>query len=416
MAGNMTLAKFALILVVVVDIMGQGLLLPILTTLMMEPSTGFLPVDTPVVTRHFNYGLVLATFSFSWFLGSVYISKLSDSIGRKQGILLCLSGTLVGYLLTIPALRVGSLWLLIAGRVVTGFTAGSQPIAKAAVVDLSHDNAEKVQNLGYTATGMSLGLVIGPIIGGVLSNKALLGNIASLRLPIYAASGLVLFSMGMICLFFQDVRKERVPLRIKPQDIFLLLWQVTQRPIVLRISLVFFWYMFAMNTFSLFMDNYLFSRFQLDTAGTSIAMLIFGASLAFSSTYLVPIANKHFSKRSIITGGLMGGALAVAVFILSPLTSLAYLAIVPVGLLFSLGYPILLSMFSESVDDSEQGWVMGVTTAQLTLGAGLTSLLGVSLIGQGIRVPFLISITSALLALVLITTVWQTSKMRQLTQ
>ena len=414
--GNKTLAKLGLFLVIIIDVMGQGLLYPILNTLMMEPSANFLPIDTPVSTRHFNYGLVLGIFYLSWFLGSVYISKLSDSIGRKKGLLICLSGTLLGYLLTIPALLINSFGLLIIGRVITGFTAGNQPIAQAALVDLSRDDAEKSRNLGYALTGMSLGLVIGPIIGGVLSDKALLGSIASLNLPIYAATGLVLFTIGIIVVFFQDVRGSRVPLRIKPQDVFLLIWQVVERPIVMRISVVFFWFEVTLNLFYIFMDNYLSSRFQLSTTGTSTGMLIFGATLAFSSAYLIPIVSGRFSKQSAVVSALTIMAFGVLLFILAPVTIFSYLAIIPIGLAFGVGFPTLLSIYSASVDDSEQGWVMGVSVALFAVGGGATSLIGGYLMGQGIRYPFYASISIAILTLALIATLWQTSKMRQLTQ
>jgi DHA1 family tetracycline resistance protein-like MFS transporter len=43
----MSIAKLALLLVVFVDILGQGLLYPILTTLMLGPNQPFLPANTP---------------------------------------------------------------------------------------------------------------------------------------------------------------------------------------------------------------------------------------------------------------------------------------------------------------------------------------------------------------------------------
>lgn len=86
------LARFALLAVVFVDLIGQGLVFPIINTLMMDPRQAFLPVSTPEATRHFNYGLVIGTFFLSWFLGAAYISKISDSIGRKNAIMICLAG------------------------------------------------------------------------------------------------------------------------------------------------------------------------------------------------------------------------------------------------------------------------------------------------------------------------------------
>jgi DHA1 family tetracycline resistance protein-like MFS transporter len=413
--NNLMLAKAALMAVVFVDVMGQGLLFPILNSLMMDPSFEFLPANTPQATRLFDYGLAMAIFYLAWLLGSVYISKISDSIGRKKGILICLVGNLAGYLLTILALGTNSLWVLIFGRFITGFTAGNQPIAQAAMVDMSRDDAEKTRNVGYVVTGLSLGLVAGPIIGGVFSDKTLLGSVASLGLPIYVASALVVITIGLIVFCFDDARQERVPLRIKPQDIVLLFWQVTKRPLVMRVALVYFWYSIGLNAFYIFMDNYLTSRFKLGLTGTSAAMMVFGATLALASAYLVAPMNHRFSKRMIIVGASVINALGVSLFILAPSVWATFLPIIPIGAAFAVGYPTIISLFSASADETEQGWVMGVQIALFALGSGAVSFIGGELMGQGIRNPFYLSIGATILTLGLIATIWQSSTVRRIT-
>ena len=158
-----TIAKITLLFVVFVDLIGQGLVFPIINSLLMEPSGDFLPKSAPNAIRHIDYGLVIGSFFLAWFLGVVYIAKLSDSIGRKNTLLVCLAGALAGYVLTILSLYLNSLWLLILGRAVTGFTAGNQPVAQAAMIDASVDDAERDRNMGNLMIGVSAGLVAGPI-------------------------------------------------------------------------------------------------------------------------------------------------------------------------------------------------------------------------------------------------------------
>ena len=122
-----------------------------------------------------------ASSSCGWFLGAPYIAKLSDAIGRKNAIMICLFGALFGYIITIASLFLESFWLLVIGRGITGFTAGNQPIAQAAMIDMSASDAERDQNMGYIVAGISAGLVGGPIIGGVLSDPDLIGDFASLK-------------------------------------------------------------------------------------------------------------------------------------------------------------------------------------------------------------------------------------------
>ena len=63
------LAKITMTFVVFIDIIGQGLVFPIINALIMESSSTFLPTDTAQSARHFYYGLVIGSFFLAWFLG-----------------------------------------------------------------------------------------------------------------------------------------------------------------------------------------------------------------------------------------------------------------------------------------------------------------------------------------------------------
>lgn len=410
----MSLSKFGLLFVVFVDVMGQGIIFPIINTLIMDSHTGFLPADTSQSARHFNYGLVIAVFYLSWFLGAVYVSKLSDSIGRKNGMLLCLAGALAGYLLTILAIAWGSLPLMLLGRAVTGFTAGNQPIAQAAMTDLSRDDADKTRNLGYVVAALSVGLVAGPLIAGLLSDRDLLGPLASLSLPFYVSMGLVAVAFALILFFFEDKLETRAPLRVNPTEVFRLLWQIKAHPTVLRLSAAFFFFMFVWNTAYVFMDNYLTSRFAIGTLGGSMANLLAGIALVFASAILVSFIGRRWTKQSIVLGCALTMAVTSLAYVATPFAAVSYLAIAPMAVAFAVGYTTLLSLFSASVAEDQQGWVMGVTTALWTLGAGLTSLVGGEIMGLDLRLPFFMAAGSAGFTVVLILILWRAPGVRQI--
>jgi len=410
-----TMAKFSLMFVVFVDLIGQGLVFPIIDTLIMEPATGFLPRDTSDATRHFDYGLVIGMFFLAWFLGVVYVSKVSDSIGRKNALLICLAGALAGYAITIVALLVNSLWLLILGRVITGFTAGNQPIAQAAMIDGSTDAADRDRNMGYIVTGVSFGLVGGPIIGGILSDRSLLGGFANLELPFYGALVLVLVAIGLVVVFFRDVRTERAPFVFRPRDITDSLWRVTQHPVVLRIMPVYSLFMIANVTFYIFIDNYLTSAFEYGVIGTSAAMLVIGAALAFSSTFLVKPVQQRLDKRQIMRASLATMVVCAMAFALLPVAVLTFVPVFLFYFFFGVSYPTVLGIFSGGVGEADQGWVMGVTTAVFCLAGGIMSLIGGGLMSLDIRLPFYIATGAASLGLVVMALTWGAPEMRRLT-
>lgn len=394
------IAKITLLFVVFVDLIGQGLVFPIINSLIMETNSGFLPAATPDGQRHFYYGLVIGCFFLSWFLGVVYVSKVSDSIGRKNALLICLGGALAGYVITVMSLYLNSLLLLIIGRSITGFTAGNQPIAQAAMIDGSTDAADRDRNMGYIVTGVSFGLVGGPIIGAVLSDSALLGSIATLKTPFYGAFILVLIAIFLVLFFFKDTRSERVPFVFRPRDITDSLLAVRNHPTVLKILPVYSFFMIANVTFYVFVDNYLTSAFGYGVLGGSMAMVTIGVALAFSSTFLVKPAQERFSKHRIIFTSLVVMVVCGLAFAFSPSGVLSYFPVFLFYFLFGIAYPTFLGLFSSSVTERDQGWVMGVTTAVFCLAGGVMSLVGGGLMSIDIRLPYYIVVASAIFGIV----------------
>ena len=409
------MAKITLMFVVFVDLIGQGLVFPIINTLIMDPSTGFLPESTAMGMRHFDYGLVIGIFFLSWFLGVVYVAKVSDSIGRKNALLICLGGALTGYAITLVSLYVNSLWLLILGRAITGFTAGNQPIAQAAMIDGSADAADRDRNMGFIVTGISFGLVGGPIIGGVLSDPDLLPGIASLKLPFYASFALVLLAIVLVIVFFRDIRTERTPFVFRPRDITDSLWRVTKHPLVMRIMPVYSLFMIANVTFYIFVDNYLTSAFGYGVLGGSIAMLVIGVALATSSTFLVKPVQARFGKQQIMGASLLTMVICSLAFVLVPVAVLTYVPIFFFYFLFGVSYPTVLGIFSSSVSEKDQGWVMGVTTAVFCLAGGIMSLFGGGLMSLDIRSPYYVATAAAAFGLLLLARTWGVPEMRKLT-
>ena len=145
-------------------------------------------------------------FYISWFFGAAYISKLSDYIGRKNAIVICLLGALLGYILTVIAIEASNYYLLLLGRAISGFTAGNQPVAQAAFIDISKTDQERSRNMGTVVAASALGLVAGPLIAGLLSDSAVIGHYATLELPFIVAAILVFSTLFLVLGFYSDAR------------------------------------------------------------------------------------------------------------------------------------------------------------------------------------------------------------------
>ncbi|MEM8570211.1 MAG: MFS transporter [Pseudomonadota bacterium] len=370
----MAIAKAAMVLVILVDVMGQGLAFPIFSVLILSDSAGMLAEGTSAANRQALYGLLVGVFFLFWFFGAIYVSRLSDSVGRKRGVLICLTGTLAGYLLAFIAIEMSSFWLLLLSRAITGFTAGNQPIAQAALVDLSRDDAEKARNMGLVMLGAGIGLVAGPLIGGLFSSSAFAG--LALTLPFLVGAALVAATMLLVMVFFQETSTTRVPLSIHPSAIFTLLWQITKRPVVLKVAVPYLFYMMCFITFYVFFDNALERWYGYGTTGQSAAMFALGVTLAVTSTPALQRINALAPPRTLMVAFTLGALGLIALFVAVQQPVVSFLCITLMGVVHAYMYPAFLGLFSKATSAEDQGWVMGVAVALFTLASAIASFIG----------------------------------------
>jgi DHA1 family tetracycline resistance protein-like MFS transporter len=153
---------------VVLDLIGFGVALPILPLWAKD-----LGASGTVI------GVLLASYSLAQLIGSPFLGRLSDRIGRRPLLVLALLGSCLGHLLTALA---GSVTMLMIARVVDGFSGASISVAYAAVADIA-EPAERPRLFGLLGAGFAVGFVIGPALGG-------LSALGGVRLPFFVAAGL----------------------------------------------------------------------------------------------------------------------------------------------------------------------------------------------------------------------------------
>src|SRR3990167_1644840 len=201
-----------LFLVIAIDSMGLGILFPILSAMLISHQSHFLSSDTSNFLRELIYGVTIGIYMIAWFFGSAMLGDLSDAMGRKKSLMICLIGATLGYLISAIAIGFHSIVFLILGRVIAGFTAGSQPIAQAAIIDVSAPE-NRARNIGYVLLAVSVGFVLGPIMGGVLSNNQLVSWF-SFATPLYFAGILSLANCIVLYFSFHETFKRTKKIKI----------------------------------------------------------------------------------------------------------------------------------------------------------------------------------------------------------
>lgn len=158
-----------LFLTVLVDLIGFGIVIPILPFL--APTLG---------AGSFDIAMVIAIYSLAGGLAGPFWGRLSDRLGRKPVLLICLAGAAASHLMLAFT---GTLAMLLVNRALAGLMAGNFGVAAAMVADLSTAQ-NRAKSMGLIGAAFGLGMVAGPFLGGVLSGD---GNF---RLAALAACGL----------------------------------------------------------------------------------------------------------------------------------------------------------------------------------------------------------------------------------
>ncbi|NJL29831.1 MAG: TCR/Tet family MFS transporter [Thermoanaerobaculia bacterium] len=176
-AGPRRAALAFIFVTVVLDVLGFGVILPVLPRLIEH----FLSGDTARAARIFGF------FGFVWALMQFFCSPifgaLSDRFGRRKVILASNFGLGIDYVFM--ALAPTLPWLLV-GRIISGITGASFSTAYAYIADVTPPE-KRAASYGMVGAAFGLGFVLGPAAGGFL------GGI-DLRLPFWVAAGLTLLN------------------------------------------------------------------------------------------------------------------------------------------------------------------------------------------------------------------------------
>ena len=158
-----------IIFTVFLDLLGLGIIIPILPAVLLDPFGGILPWTCTYPVRIMLYGFLVASYPIAQFFGAPILGTLSDGHGRKKILLISLLGTLLGYIIFLIGILDQNVGLLFVGRLIDGFTGGNISVAQSAIADIS-DEKSKARNFGLIGMSFGLGFVIGPFIGGKLSD------------------------------------------------------------------------------------------------------------------------------------------------------------------------------------------------------------------------------------------------------
>lgn len=338
-------------LTVFIDLLGFGIVIPLIP--FYAQSFG---------ATKFEVGLLFASYSIMQFLFAPVWGRISDGVGRRPIIMLCLLGTSISF--TFFGLA-ESLLVLFAARIAAGLFGAVISTAHAFIADVT-TMEQRARGMGLVGAAFGLGFIFGPFIGGVMADAW------GYPAPAYFAAGLAFANLILAWFVLPESNphenREKLIRRKQERGIlsFSQLRQALHKPSVRILLLLYFIVTFALSNME---ATYALMTEELFDWGARENGYVFGyigiIMVIVQGALIQPLVRK-FGEHALI---LMGIILLIPSLGLLPFSpNLAILLLLSGIMAFGSGInsPSLTSIISKSVTADEQGGTMGLA---LSLGS-----------------------------------------------
>ncbi len=340
---NQRLAITFIMLSVVMDSMGIGLIMPVMPDLIRE-------IEGTDIGSAAVWGGVLATiFAVMQFFFGPVIGSLSDRYGRRPILLISLVVMAFDYVLMAVAT---TMWLLIIGRIIGGITAATQSTAAAYMADISKPE-EKAANFGLIGAAFGVGFVLGPLIGAVLAQYGT-------RAPFWAAAALAAGNAAFGYFVLPETVTDRIrrPFAWRRANPFGAFKHIGNLPGLRPMMVILFVYAIAFFVYPGVWAYYGALQFGWSPGMIGISLGVFGIGIAVVQGLLIrPILAKIGERNAVIFGLLIDVLAFVALGFVT--NGWVALAMTPLTALGSIAGPALQGIMSRTAADDQQGELQG---------------------------------------------------------
>ena len=332
---------------VLVDMMGYGLIMPLLPFIVKSWSS-----DAFIV------GLLGSLYAATQLLVAPVLGSLSDRIGRRPVLLLCLFGSALAYLSIALA---NSITLLAAAIALGGAAGSSMPVAQAYIADTTTPQ-HRTRGLGLLGAAFGLGLIGGAAMGGFLSQYGL-------AIPPALAAGIALGN----ALYATIALPESLPSHHRHHSTYRLrlltpvytAMQIpTVRPLLFAVVLLNIAFAGLQSNVGLFT----MTRFGWGPTQNALLFVFVGIWAAITQAGLLKILHPLLGDTRLAGGGM--GFMALA-FLLVGMVKQSDWLLFPLAAMLAIGMglavPTLTSIISQRAGNGRQGAVLGGMQALISL-------------------------------------------------
>jgi MFS transporter, DHA1 family, tetracycline resistance protein len=354
--GTRSPAFIFIFITVLLDILSIGIIIPVLPKLVQTLLGG------DIVRTAELFGWFISVWAVMQFIFSPVMGALSDHFGRRPVVLMSNFALGVDYLIMALA---PNLWVLFAGRIVSGIASATISTAQAYIADITPPE-KRAGAFGMLGAAFGIGFVLGPALGGVLGHY-------DLRLPFLAAAlmSLANFAYGYFILPESLAPENRAPFRFAKANPIGSITMLARDPQLLRLGIIGLLLTLAHQVLPAVAVLYMGFRYNWQEREVGLVLALVGvAAMVVQGGLVRPVVAK-IGERAAMLFGLGSGVVGFSIYAWAP-TGALFLMGVPVMALWGFAQPSISALMSERVDVDEQGKLQGAAASLM----GLSGLAG----------------------------------------
>lgn len=374
---------------VFLDLLGLGIIIPILPSVLLDPRAGILPITFSFSQRTIIYGFLIASYPLAQFFGAPILGALSDRNGRKKILVFSLIGTLIGYILFAIGIIQMNIYLLFIGRIIDGFTGGNISIAQTIIADVS-DEKTKSRNFGLIGMAFGLGFVIGPYLGGKLSDPTIVSWF-DYYTPFLFSAILTVINISLVIWKLPETLEIKKKVKITALTGIKNIRKAFGYKDLRVMFLVVFLLTIGFNFFTQFFQVFLIGKFQFNQSRIGDLFAYMGLWIALVQGVILRPLSKKYSSKTILSLSILLLTMVFPLLLIPNKAIWIYLIIPFIAMFQGMTQPNTTAIISNLTNKEKQGEILGINQSISSLAQAIPPIIAGFVTSININLPTILA-------------------------
>ncbi len=376
-------------LTIFIDMLGIGILIPVFPLLIIKNSVfNIIPSSWTSSDAFIMSGWLLAVFPLAQFIFTPLLGQISDKYGRKKILIFSISGTVCSYILFALAIYFKNIPLMFISRILDGASGGNISIAQAIIGDISSAD-KRARNFGFIGMALGLGFILGPFLGGKLSDPSLISWFNATT-PFYFAAIIGMLNILLVLKFLPETLQNNLNNKINFNRSFYNIFLAFRSKQLSLIILVVFLFNVGFTFYTTFWGVVLTLDFNFKQGDIGNFFAYLGIMIVLAQGIVVRRLSGRVQDYIVLRYSIIGAGLCIMTYYIIKNSSLIYCIPPLLAICMALSKAFSNSLIVRITSTNKLGEAMGINSSATALANAIPAIAAGYIISIHTRLPILV--------------------------